>query len=133
MKIVLDTNVLVAALVADGLCRDLVRRRVRSHELCSSEVLLKELATTLRRKFKVTAADIPWLEEYRAKAILCKPLPLPAPVCRDPDDDLVLATAIEAKVEMIVTGDEDLLILRQYAGIRILSPRQFLEHLDGQH
>lgn len=131
MKIVLDTNVLVAALVADGLCRDLVRRRVRSHELCSSEVLLKELATTLRRKFKVTAADIPWLEEYRAKAILCKPLPLPAPVCRDPDDDLVLATAIEAKVEMIVTGDEDLLILRQYAGIRILSPRQFLEHIDG--
>lgn len=131
MKIVLDTNVLVAALVADGLCRDLVRRRVRSHELCSSEVLLKELATTLRRKFKVTAADIPWLEEYRAKAILCKPLPLPAPVCRDPDDDLVLATAIEAKAEMIVTGDEDLLILRQYAGIRILSPRQFLEHIDG--
>ncbi len=131
MKIVLDTNVLVAALVADGLCRDLVRRRVRAHELCSSEVLLKELATTLRRKFKVTAADIPWLEEYRAKAILCKPLPLPAPVCRDPDDDLVLATAIEAKAEMIVTGDEDLLILRQYAGIRILSPRQFLEHIDG--
>jgi putative PIN family toxin of toxin-antitoxin system len=131
LKIVLDTNVLVAALVADGLCRDLVRRRVRAHELCSSEALLKELSATLRRKFKVTAADIPWLEEYRAKATLCKPLPLPTPVCSDPDDDLVLATALAAQAEMIVTGDEDLLVLKQYAGIRILSPRQFLEHIDG--
>jgi len=32
---------------------------------------------------------------------------------------------------MIVTGDEDLLVLKQHAGIRILSPRQFLEHIDG--
>lgn len=132
MKIVLDTNVLVAALVADGLCRDLVRRRVRAHKLCSSEALLKELSATLRRKFKVTAADIPWLEEYRAKVTVCKPLPLSARVCRDPDDDFVLATAISAQAEMIVTGDEDLLVLKQHAGIRILSPRQFLEHLDGQ-
>ena len=131
MKIVLDTNVLVAALVADGLCRDLVRRRVRQHELCSSEALLKELTATLRKKFKVTAAEIPWLEEYRAKVTLCKPLPLPAPVCRDPDDDVVLATALAAQAALIVTGDEDLLVLKQHAGLRILSPRQFLEHIDG--
>jgi len=131
LKIVLDTNVLVAALVADGLCRDLVQRRVRAHELCPSEALLKELAAILRRKFKVTAAEVPWLEEYRRRATLCRPIPLSAPVCRDPDDDLVLATALAAPAGVIVTGDVDLLSLRHHAGIAILSPRQFLEHLDG--
>ena len=132
MKIVLDTNVLIAALVADGLCRDLVRRRVRAHELCTSEALLKELSATLRRKFKVSPADLPWLEEYRMRATLVKPLALPSPVCRDPDDDLVLATAVAAKAAVIVTGDDDLLTLKKHAGIAILSPRQFLEHLDGR-
>ena len=132
MKIVLDTNVLVAALVADGLCRDLVRRRVRTHELCTSEALLKELAATLRRKFKVAAADIPWLEEYRLRATLVKPTALPSPVCRDRDDDTVLATAVAAHADAIVSGDADLMTLKSYQGIAILSPRQFLEHIDGR-
>lgn len=131
MKLVLDTNVLVAALVADGLCRDLVRRRVRAHTLCTSEALLRELAATLRRKFRVNATDVPWLEEYRARALVVSPAPLPKPVCRDPDDDLVLATAVAAQAEYIVTGDEDLLVLKAYAGISIVTPRHFLEHLDG--
>ncbi len=131
MKLVLDTNVLVAALVADGLCRDLVRRRVLTHTLCTSEALLRELAATLRRKFQVSAADIPWLEEYRTRALLVSPVPLHKPVCRDPDDDLVLATAVAAQAEYIITGDGDLLGLKAHAGIPVVTPRQFLEYLDG--
>ena len=131
MKIVLDTNVLIAALVADGLCRDLVRRRVRAHELCTSDALLRELAATLRRKFKVTATEIPWLAEYRARATLVEPAIMDSPVCRDRDDDTVLATAIAAQARVIVTGDDDLLVLKSHQGIAILTPRQFLEHLDG--
>ena len=131
MKLVLDTNVLVAALVADGLCRDLVRRRVRDQELCTSEPLLEELAVTLRRKFGVRGADIPLLEEYRRRALLVEPAALPATVSRDPDDDMVLATAIAAKADVIVSGDDDLLCLKSHQGIRILSPRQFLELLNS--
>lgn len=132
MRLVLDTNVLVAALVADGLCRDLVRRRVRDHELCTSEPLLKELTATLRRKFGVKAAEIPLLEEYRRRATIVQAAALPAPVSRDPDDDTVLATAIAARSDVLITGDDDLLCLRSHHGIRILSPRQFLELLDGR-
>jgi len=131
VKLVLDTNVLVAALVADGLCRDLVRRRVRDQELCTSEPLLEELAVTLRRKFGVRGADIPLLEEYRRRALLVEPAALPATVSRDPDDDMVLATAIAAKADVIVSGDDDLLCLKSHQGIRILSPRQFLELLNS--
>lgn len=132
MKLVLDTNVLVAALVADGLCRDLVRRRVRDHELCTSTPMLKELTATLHRKFGVKAAEIPLLEEYRRRATLVEPAALPAPVSRDPDDDMVLATAIAAKAVVLISGDDDLLCLKSHQGIRILSPRQFLELLDGR-
>ena len=56
--------------------------------------------------------------------------PLSARVCRDKSDDVVLATALAGKADMIVIGDEDLLVLKEFRGIRILSPRQFLEILD---
>ncbi|MEX2044550.1 MAG: putative toxin-antitoxin system toxin component, PIN family [Opitutus sp.] len=62
---------------------------------------------------------------------MVKPIPLLVPACRDPDDDLVLATAIAAKARVVVTGDDDLLTLKNHAGIAILYPRQFLEHIDG--
>jgi putative PIN family toxin of toxin-antitoxin system len=130
LRIVLDTNVLIAALMADGLCRDLVCRGVLTHDFCTSEVLLNELADTLHRKFGVTANDVLWLVEHRARATIVKPAALPTPICRDSDDDVVLATAIAAQAQVIVTGDNDLLSLRKYEGISILSPRQFLEHLD---
>jgi predicted nucleic acid-binding protein len=58
-------------------------------------------------------------------------LNLPKPVCRDPDDDLVLVTAVGAGATMIVTGDDDLLVLRSYSGIEIMTPRRFVEQLDA--
>jgi len=61
---------------------------------------------------------------------LVDPAPLPAPVCRDADD-LVLASAVSAGADRVVTGDQDLLVLQQYAGVRVVSPRQFLEWLDA--
>jgi uncharacterized protein len=56
-------------------------------------------------------------------------VPAIEPVCRDPDDDHVLAAALAAKADAIVTGDADLLVLGAYQGIRILSVRAFLEEL----
>ena len=53
-------------------------------------------------------------------------------VCRDPDDDPVRATAVGAGATTIVTGDDDLLVLKSYSGIEICSPRRFLEQLDSE-
>lgn len=130
MKIVCDTNVLVAGLVAEGLCRDIVKRRFSSVQLVTSRALLDELARVLRRKFDTDPNDVPFLEAYRDQATIVRPAALPRAVCRDHDDDKVLAAAIAGKTDLIVTGDEDLLVLGQYRGIRILSPRQFVELLD---
>jgi predicted nucleic acid-binding protein len=55
---------------------------------------------------------------------------LPVPVCRDPDDDNILAAARTAECVAIVTGDKDLTDLKQYEGVRILTPSEFWEFED---
>jgi putative PIN family toxin of toxin-antitoxin system len=130
VRVVLDTNVFVASIVADGLCRDLVRMRVRPHTIITSEPLCAELRRTLRVKFKADPDKLPLLSALREHAEIVAPAPLGERVCRDKDDDVVLATAPAGRADIIVTGDDDLLALKKFRGIRILSPRQFLELLD---
>jgi uncharacterized protein len=132
VKLVCDTNVLIAGVVADGLCRDIVKRRLTQCELFTSQTLLKELSETLREKFGADPDDLPLLAAYKDEASLVKPARLPTPVCRDCDDDVVLATALAAKADVILTGDKDLLTLKAYQGILILSPRQFVERMDQE-
>jgi putative PIN family toxin of toxin-antitoxin system len=94
--------------------------------------LLDELGRTLRRKFDTDPSDVPFLIAYRDRARVVRPKALPKPVCCDSDDDKVLATAIAGQADFILTGDDDLLVLREYHGIQILSPRQFVEMMDGE-
>jgi putative PIN family toxin of toxin-antitoxin system len=130
VKVVCDTNVLVAGMVAEGLCRDIVKRRLVRVELITSQALLDELARTLRDKFHSEPGEVPLLNAYRERATIVRPRTLPHPVCRDRDDDKVLATAAAGQADIILTGDDDLLVLGGYQGIRILSPRQFVELMD---
>lgn len=132
MTVVLDTNVFVAALVARGLCHEVVQRCFRAHAVVSSAPLLDELEATLRDKFAITPQVKGFFRQLRHQVRLVEALPLPTPVCRDPDDDVVLATAAAAKADAIVTGDRDLLVLEAYQDVRILSPRQFLEAITSR-
>jgi uncharacterized protein len=122
--------VFIAAVVADGLCRDLVRIRVLPHKLLTSPPLLRELRTTLRNKFAVDPTELPLLSQLNEEAEIVAPARFSVRVCRDKSDNVVLATAITGKADLIVTGDDDLLVLKEFRGIRILSPRGFLELLD---
>jgi len=127
--IVFDTNVLVAALVAKGLCHEVVVRGLGACTVATSELLLDELEQTLRAKFTVGSAGAAFLVQLRRRIRIVEPARLDGPVSRDVDDDVVLATAVAAGATVIVTGDQDLLVLGQYAGIDILSPREFLSRL----
>jgi putative PIN family toxin of toxin-antitoxin system len=124
--VVFDTNVVVAGIVAEGLCREILEIHVPDHLAIVSDVLWDELVTTLRRKFGLTPDELPILALYRQHATWCDPAKLPKRICRDPDDDWVLATALAGHAEAIVTGDDDLLTLARHSGIEILSPRQFV-------
>ncbi|MBI3413898.1 MAG: putative toxin-antitoxin system toxin component, PIN family [Verrucomicrobia bacterium] len=132
MRIVLDTNVLVAAFTATGVCHQLYERALTTGQLFVSEAITTELRRTLKTKFRrLSAQDVAEIvAAVSADAELVEPAPLPLPVARDADDDAVLATALAGRADIIVTGDNDLLVLKTYQRIRILSPRGFLEFLD---
>lgn len=131
MTVVLDTNVIVAALVAKGLCHEVVVRALGSSTVVTSPALLDELEHTLRAKFTLGPAATAFLEQFRLRVHLVVPAPLVAPVSRDSDDDVVLATAVAGSATVIVTGDLDLLVLRSYRGIEIVTPRDFLSRLPS--
>ena len=104
--------------------------RAGTVSLVSSPALLAELADVIRRaKFdailtRTNTSRERSLAEVRRLAEVIDPPPLPQPVCRDPDDDGVLALAIAARVDLIVSGDGDLLFLGSFAGIPIIAPAQ---------
>ncbi len=128
MRVVLDTNVLIAALIARGVCADLLEHCVLHHELISSEHIFMELEKHLLGKFKYAAEDTAEaLELFRSQMEMVVPTALLQPVCRDSDDDVILATAVAANASCIVTGDKDLLVLKRYLHVEILTPSQFID------
>jgi putative PIN family toxin of toxin-antitoxin system len=131
VTVVLDTNVIVAALVAKGLCHEVVVRALGASTVVTSPALLDELERTLRAKFTLGPAATAFLEQLRLRVHLVVPTPLSTPVSRDSDDDVMLATAVAANATVIVTGDLDLLVLRSYRSIEIVTPRDFLSRLPS--
>lgn len=126
MRVLLDTNVLVAAFISRGQCSDLFEHAGREHELVTSEVVLRELRRALLQKLGFPEAEvIEAVELVRLRSRPVEATPLEEPVCRDPDDDRILATAVAGACDCLVTGDEDLLVLESYEGIRILRPADF--------
>jgi uncharacterized protein len=99
---------------------------VPEHTAILSQVLWDELVVRLWKEFGLTPDDLPILALYRQHAAWCEPAKLAEAVCRDPDDDWVLATALAGETDAIVSGDADRLTLDSYSGIEMLSPRQFV-------
>jgi len=130
VRVVFDTNVLYAAFAAKGFCEEVVDEAAGACELIWSDTLREEFESILARRYKVGPATRTALSAYVDLCEFVGPEPLGARICRDKSDDIALATAVTGKAEVIVTGDDDLLVLKDFRGIRILSPRQFLELLD---
>jgi putative PIN family toxin of toxin-antitoxin system len=135
MKLVLDTNVVISGLLWSGNPRQILdAARVGRVELSTSRPLLEELTTVLeRRKFegKITASGLPVdaiVDRYAVLARLVRPEPTKR-IVADPDDDVVIGTALAAKADWIVSGDGHLLELRDYQGIRILAAADALVSL----
>ena len=131
MRVLLDTNVLFAAFVTHGVCAGLYEEGLLQAEIVVSNHILTELAEKLVSKGKFTTREAQQVARaVRKDAELVSPAPLVQPICRDPDDDWILATAVAGKADVIVTGDKDLLVLKRFRGIPIVAPRGFLEMLQ---
>jgi uncharacterized protein len=127
VKILLDTNVLIAAFVGRGVCADLLEHCVEQHEVFTSEFILDEFAKKLVSKFKAEPEETTAATHLlRSRLSVVSYAPLGSMVCRDSDDDNILAAAVSGECDCIITGDKDLLVLKQFGTCRILSPSDFL-------
>ena len=127
MRVVLDTNVLVAAFVARGVCADVFERVIADHELMLSPHLLGEFDRVMSKKLRFEPSHVDRaVVLLRRMGLFVEPAPLANRVCRDPDDDSVLALARDGRAKCLVTGDDDLLTLELFEGIPIVTPREFL-------
>lgn len=137
MRIVADTNIVVSGFLFGGHpLRVLDAGRSAISELCTSQALLDEFAEVIARphfdrKFAETGISRRrMVSDYAAISTIVETTKLEDRISRDPDDDEVIACALAADCEFIVTGDNDLLILREHLGIRIATAAEFLRELE---
>lgn len=137
MRVVLDTNVVCSALLWGGTPEHLIAAAGEGRlELVTSEALLDELAGILgRSKFAaklkqkgLSAAEV--VARYREIAETVEAVPVEEAALRDPDDAAVLACALAARADAIVSGDDDLHALGSYRNIPVLSVAECMKKLD---
>lgn len=140
MRVVLDANVLVSALIRpEGPPGGILRRLLRdsAFDLVASPAILDELRRALRypkvRKYlPASERDLDLhIEALQAVAIMVEGRLPGRIVAADPADDIYVAAAAEGLAGYIVSGDRHLLDLEEYEGIRILTPREFLDLLES--
>jgi len=128
VKALFDTNVLLAAFLTEGICSKLLlRARKGQFHLVTCPFVLDEFERILSKKFAATKQ-----EKENALAIIAEatqvtvqPSEILSGVCRDKDDEIVLSCALAGSVDYLVTGDKDLLVLKIFRGIPIITPRDF--------
>ena len=141
LRVVLDMNLFVSSLlIKSGLPAQAIDAwRERNYLLVTSPTLIAEIVNTLsydriRRKYLITNEDVAHLISLLEKDALIVPgqTNISGVIPSDPDDEQVLACAIECQADLIVSGDYHLLELAEYKGISIVTVRQFLEKLSSQ-
>lgn len=131
MRIVVDTNVMVSALIFGGIPRKIVDlATLGACQFCFSTAMQHELERVLLEKFGWSWDQI----RVRVATVLSwgihvTPTIKLHAVKDDPDDNRILECAIEAKADVIVSGDQHLLKLGSFQGIPIYTPQQFFEGL----
>ncbi|MBI4829248.1 MAG: putative toxin-antitoxin system toxin component, PIN family [Nitrospinae bacterium] len=133
MRVVLDTNVIIAAFAARGLCADVLEVCLARHTIVMSGHILSEVERNLIRKLRLpkdtVESAISYLKEISE---VVEPAKIEHSQCRDKDDIKIIGTAMGGGAGIIITGDGDLLTLKHHRTVRILTPRAFWERLkDG--
>ncbi|MDO8650467.1 MAG: putative toxin-antitoxin system toxin component, PIN family [Candidatus Berkelbacteria bacterium] len=130
MKVVLDTNIIVSGLLFGGKPLQILEGVVDGKiEVYTSEVLMDECLRILEMKFGLSRDRLTETEEsLRENFKIVRPQTT-VKIARDTDDDAVLAVALEVGADFLVSGDNDLLVLKHIANIPIVDPGQFLSQL----
>jgi putative PIN family toxin of toxin-antitoxin system len=136
-RIVVDTNVLISAVLSPlGKPFACLSWVLQNATLVASRELLHEVDTRLARskfnRYLDASRRRTFVADLALAAVLVE-LQGVVKICRDPDDDKLLETAVLGRADCIVTGDQDLLILGSYQRIPILTPAEFLSALEQRN
>jgi putative PIN family toxin of toxin-antitoxin system len=129
-RVVLDTNVLISAVLFNGPPRAILELVIGGSVHCSlSLALLDELRDVLERpKFRFSAEQaLQVVEELHAVCDIVDPATRVSVVTADPNDNIILECALESKADIIVSGDQHLLALAEFKGIQIVSPSDYMK------
>ena len=133
IKVAADTNVYISAILFGGKSEK-IRKLAREGEveLLVSETILAEIAGVLKRKFNWSDWQISEvIKDIRAITTLITPAVTLSVIKEDEPDNRILECATEGKAQYIISGDEHhLQPLKEYQGIKIVSPAQFLESVE---
>jgi putative PIN family toxin of toxin-antitoxin system len=138
IRAVLDSNIIISALLLQGSvpARVLAAAYALVFECFASDAILSEVLRAfdrdrVRRKYPLDADDIGRLRRFLESDTVRTPITADVlGVATHPEDDLILATAVSAQADYLVTGDRHLLALGMFHGVQIVSPREFLTILD---
>jgi uncharacterized protein len=132
VRVLLDANVIVSAVTTRGLGADVFRVVLSAHELVTCAQVIQDVRRILGMKFDVPEQLIAeYLELLGQDAIMAEPGDLPDLPIQDRDDVEIVAAAIAAQAEVLVTGDHELQSLKNVGQLRIISPRAFWEELTA--
>jgi putative PIN family toxin of toxin-antitoxin system len=133
IKVVLDTNILISAIVFGGKPRQVLESAIKGHfQLVHTEKSIEEMRAVLEgKKFQFPSEIMDLIvHELEALAEIIKPKERLAVIKKDPEDNRVLECAVESQADYIVTGDFHLLEIKEFQGTKIMTPGEFLEILD---
>jgi putative PIN family toxin of toxin-antitoxin system len=127
VRAVLDSNVWLAILTTDGFCRRMWRETRQTSKFISSRDILDEVKEKLVARFGFSPRYARLMTFFVERQTQFVPVTSIVSVCRDVDDNCILAAASDSGCSYLVTGDSDLLELKKFQGIGIVTPREFLE------
>ncbi len=133
MRVVLDSNVLIAAVAARGLCESVLELCLEEHQLVVCPRLLEEVGRILTAKLLVPkAVSEEYVQLLVDSSVEHYPEDVPPEACPDPDDLFILGLCEASKADYLVTGDHALLGCGWGSGTEIVTPRSFWEECAGR-
>jgi len=134
MKLVLDTNVFISSFFWGGNPRKVMMRIVDGKDMLfvSNEILQEVFSVMARPKFGIDHRQVThFIDSIEEISYRVNLLGLVQGVCRDSDDDKILECGVLGKVDFIISGDNDLLSLKEFQGIPIITASEYMDKIGG--
>ncbi|MBF0570493.1 MAG: putative toxin-antitoxin system toxin component, PIN family [Candidatus Omnitrophica bacterium] len=126
MRVVLDSNVLVAAFATHGVCHELFEHCLKYTTILCGDFIAGEVERILIDKIKIPARKSSEIIRYlKSQAQWISPERVVVENLRDPNDHMIIATALSGEADYLITGDKDMLVLKKIKRTIIISPREY--------